>query len=180
MYPNFFWGPPWLRKWHFLKKPDVFDLMTHIPWTTDMSWVEKYWSHPLTNSLNIILVRRTCDDLGVTLKQKCPQIWISLVIKTNIFIFLSQIFHMCDEDGRRIPYMCGNETSFNQKFRVCDWNYNVDCASSPDWWVTITYSDKPRRIKRREKLFLELKGFGTFLHKWKKLWSWYFTSFWFD
>ena len=44
-----------------------------------------------------------------------------------------QIFHMCDEDGRRIPYMCANETSFNQKFRVCDWNYNVDCASSPDW-----------------------------------------------
>ena len=46
-----------------------------------------------------------------------------------------QIFHMCDEDGRRIPYMCANETSFNQKFRVCDWNYNVDCASSPDWWA---------------------------------------------
>ena len=46
---------------------------------------------------------------------------------------LLQIFHMCDEDGRRIPYMCANETSFNQKFRVCDWNYNVDCASSPDW-----------------------------------------------
>ena len=54
--------------------------------------------------------------------------------KSNIFF--AQIFHMCDEDGRRIPYMCGNETSFNQKFRVCDWNYNVDCASSPDWWVT--------------------------------------------
>ena len=60
MSPNFFWGPPGLRKWHFLQKPDVFDLMTHIPWTTDMSWVEKYWSHPLTNLLNIILVRRTC------------------------------------------------------------------------------------------------------------------------
>ena len=40
---------------------------------------------------------------------------------------------MCDEDGRRIPYMCGNNTSFNQKFRVCDWNYNVDCPNSPDW-----------------------------------------------
>ena len=51
-----------------------------------------------------------------------------------VIISLFQIFHMCDEDGRRIPYMCANETSFNQKFRVCDWNYNVDCASSPDWW----------------------------------------------
>ena len=48
----------------------------------------------------------------------------------------SQIFHMCDEDGRRIPYMCGNNTSFNQKFRVCDWNYNVDCPNSPDWSVS--------------------------------------------
>ena len=44
---------------------------------------------------------------------------------------------MCDEDGRRIPYMCANETSFNQKFRVCDWNYNVDCASSPDWYLIL-------------------------------------------
>ena len=48
-------------------------------------------------------------------------------------VFPLQIFHMCDEDGRRIPYMCGNNTSFNQKFRVCDWNYNVDCPNSPDW-----------------------------------------------
>ena len=41
---------------------------------------------------------------------------------------------MCDEDGRRIPYMCGNETSFNQRFRVCDWSYNVDCQDSPNWY----------------------------------------------
>lgn len=52
---------------------------------------------------------------------------------------------MCDEDGRRIPYMCANETSFNQKFRVCDWNYNVDCASSPDWYYLndLTYRTDP-------------------------------------
>ena len=56
--------------------------------------------------------------------------FIQLIIIVN---FIFQIFHMCDEDGRRIPYMCANETSFNQKFRVCDWNYNVDCESSPDW-----------------------------------------------
>jgi len=48
--------------------------------------------------------------------------------------FDCMIFHLCDEDGRRIPYMCGNNTSFNQKFRVCDWNYNVDCQSSPEWY----------------------------------------------
>ncbi|EEB10321.1 conserved hypothetical protein [Pediculus humanus corporis] len=44
-----------------------------------------------------------------------------------------QIFHMCDEDGRRIPYICANDTSFNQKYRICDWEYNFDCANSNDW-----------------------------------------------
>ena len=38
-----------------------FDLRTHIPWTNWLSWVEKYWSHPLANSKNIILVQQTCD-----------------------------------------------------------------------------------------------------------------------
>jgi len=59
--------------------------------------------------------------------------------------FDCMIFHLCDEDGRRIPYMCGNETSFNQKFRVCDWNYNVDCAASPDWYYLndLTYRTDP-------------------------------------
>lgn len=60
------------------------------------------------------------------------------------------IFHMCDEDGRRIPYMCGSETSFNQKFRVCDWNYNVDCAASPDWYYLndLTYRTDPPKTTR--------------------------------
>jgi Chitin binding Peritrophin-A domain. len=46
-----------------------------------------------------------------------------------------QIFHMCDEDGRRIPYICANDTSFNQEFRVCDWEYNFDCSQAPQWSV---------------------------------------------
>jgi len=59
--------------------------------------------------------------------------------------FDCMIFHLCDEDGRRIPYMCDKETSFNQKFRVCDWNYNVDCESSPDWYYLndLTYRTEP-------------------------------------
>ena len=60
MSPNFFWGPPGLRKWHFLKKTDVFDLMTHIPWTTDMSWVEKYWSRFWANSLDLKTLLTIC------------------------------------------------------------------------------------------------------------------------
>jgi len=74
------------------------------------------------------------------------------------------IFHMCDEDGRRIPYMCANETSFNQKFRVCDWNYNVDCASSPDWYYLndLTYRTDPPKtttesynVRRRKSKWSE-------------------------
>ena len=37
-----------------------FDLRTHNRWTNWLSWVEKYWSHPLANSKNIIFVRQTC------------------------------------------------------------------------------------------------------------------------
>lgn len=56
---------------------------------------------------------------------------------------------MCDEDGRRIPYMCANETSFNQKFRVCDWTYNVDCEASPEWYYLndLTYRTDPPKTR---------------------------------
>ena len=47
--------------------------------------------------------------------------------------FDCQIFHLCDAQGRRVPYMCDKNTAFNQKFRVCDWAYNVDCEASPYW-----------------------------------------------
>ncbi|CAG0892381.1 unnamed protein product [Cyprideis torosa] len=30
--------------------------------------------------------------------------------------FNCQIFHLCDADGRRIPYICANETAFNQQY----------------------------------------------------------------
>ena len=47
--------------------------------------------------------------------------------------FDCMIFHLCDAQGRRVPYMCDKNTAFNQKFRVCDWAYNVDCEAAPDW-----------------------------------------------
>ena len=47
--------------------------------------------------------------------------------------FDCQIFHLCDAQGRRVPYMCDKNTAFNQKFRVCDWAYNVDCEAAPNW-----------------------------------------------
>ena len=42
------------------QKVKGFDLGTHIPWTNEVSWVEKYWPHALANSKNIISVQRTC------------------------------------------------------------------------------------------------------------------------
>ena len=42
------------------QKVNGFDLRTHIPWTNWLSWIEKYWSHLLTNSKNIISVQQTC------------------------------------------------------------------------------------------------------------------------
>lgn len=44
-----------------------------------------------------------------------------------------QIFHMCNEEGRRVPHVCANETSFNQEFRICDWEYNFDCSEAHKW-----------------------------------------------
>jgi len=88
------------------------------------------------------------------------------------------IFHMCDEDGRRIPYMCANETSFNQKFRVCDWNYNVDCASSPDWYFLndLTYRTDPPKsstesynVRRRKSHWSEREPEASFGDKVDKI-----------
>ena len=45
------------------QKVNGFDLRTHIPWTNWVSRVEKYWSHPLGNSKNIISVQQTCGWL---------------------------------------------------------------------------------------------------------------------
>lgn len=59
--------------------------------------------------------------------------------------FNCQIFHMCDEDGRRIPYMCANDTGFNQEFRICDWQYNFDCSQVQEWYYLneLTYVTDP-------------------------------------
>lgn len=48
--------------------------------------------------------------------------------------FECMLFHMCDEDGRRIPYMCGSGTAFNQQYRICDWIHNFDCKEANKWY----------------------------------------------
>lgn len=44
------------------------------------------------------------------------------------------MFYICDNFGRRIPMICPNETAFNQEYRVCDWEYNVNCQDSVKWY----------------------------------------------
>lgn len=48
--------------------------------------------------------------------------------------FDCRIFHICDNFGRRIPMRCPRHTMFNQMYRVCDWEYNVDCPESSSWY----------------------------------------------
>ncbi|XP_064085645.1 uncharacterized protein LOC135200863 isoform X5 [Macrobrachium nipponense] len=62
--------------------------------------------------------------------------------------FNCQLFHMCDEDGRRIPYMCANDTAFNQEYRICDWQYNFDCSAAQNWFYLneLTYVTDPPKF----------------------------------
>ncbi|KAK8779167.1 U-scoloptoxin(01)-Er1a-like [Amblyomma americanum] len=59
--------------------------------------------------------------------------------------FDCKIFHMCDAYGRRVPHICANDTAFNQRYRVCDWEYNVNCQDSPNYFYLndLTYETEP-------------------------------------
>lgn len=75
----------------------------------------------------------------------CARLKVCNETVTNKFPL--QIFHMCDEEGNRIPHLCANETSFNQEYRICDWDYNFNCTESPVSWDTLqiykVYSKSP-------------------------------------
>lgn len=107
------------------------------------------------------IVKRWADFPNVTFNFDCTDRPIGFYADLE---FDCMIFHMCDEDGRRIPYMCANETSFNQKFRVCDWNYNVDCASSPDWYYLndLTYRTDPPKSSTEQYNVRRKKSKGSF------------------
>jgi len=45
-----------------------------------------------------------------------------------------QVFHYCQADGRMDSFFCPNLTLFNQQYFVCDWEYNVDCNSAPQYF----------------------------------------------
>ncbi|XP_018324402.1 uncharacterized protein LOC108736459 [Agrilus planipennis] len=52
------------------------------------------------------------------------------------------VFHMCDEKGTRIPHACASGTSFNQEYRICDWDYNFNCSEAHKWYYlnSLTYA----------------------------------------
>ena len=66
---------PFLGHFHpFLEqkyqKVNGFDLGTHIPLTNRLSQVEKFWSHPLGNLKNIILVQQACVEENLEIRRK--------------------------------------------------------------------------------------------------------------
>ncbi|XP_054157580.1 U-scoloptoxin(01)-Er1a-like [Oppia nitens] len=60
--------------------------------------------------------------------------------------FNCQVFHICDAFGRRVSMICPNETAFNQEYRVCDWEYNVNCPDSETFFYLndLTYEKPPK------------------------------------
>jgi len=44
-----------------------------------------------------------------------------------------QVFHVC-HDYRKSSFLCPNGTVFDQQNFVCNWYFNVNCATSVDWY----------------------------------------------
>ncbi|XP_067126137.1 uncharacterized protein [Centruroides vittatus] len=61
-----------------------------------------------------------------------------------------QVWHYCQPDGRHDAFLCPNGTIFDQKNRVCNWWYNVNCKDS-HYWYAINH-DLYRVTKKRHNL----------------------------
>src|SRR5699024_5648858 len=47
----------------------------------------------------------------------------------------SQVFHVCQQGGRKNSFLCPNGTMFNQQMFVCDWWHNVQCDEVPQHYA---------------------------------------------
>ena len=50
-----------------------------------------------------------------------------------------QVFHICGGSSSifgsiKYSFVCPNGTVFHQQYFTCDWWYNVDCQSAPDFY----------------------------------------------
>jgi len=101
---------------------------------------------PITSFLDIPRTTFTCD------KQPVPGIYADT--DTGC-----QVFHFCQDGGRNSSFFCPNLTLFNQQYFVCDWSYNVDCASAPLYYSlnTALYSH-PERISQALTPAIKIAG----------------------
>lgn len=73
---------------------------------------------------------------GITAIRK-PNVRRVLSFFAALFRYLSlalQVWHWCLPNGQKFSFLCPNGTVFNQIARVCDWWFNVDCASTPNYY----------------------------------------------
>ncbi len=55
------------------------------------------------------------------------------IFNSAIFLFKFQVYHVCALN-KKFSFLCPNGTVFDQKVFVCNWWYNVDCASSANYF----------------------------------------------
>jgi len=61
-----------------------------------------------------------------------------------------QVWHMC-QGSRKHSFMCPNGTIFNEKSRVCDWWYNVDCPKPIELFDKNKQNEKFQLIIKKKK-----------------------------
>jgi len=62
-----------------------------------------------------------------------------------------QVFHVCEESGKKNSFLCPVGTIFNQQHFVCDWWSNVDCNSAQSYYSLNSelYKEPERREQPR-------------------------------
>lgn len=130
---------------------------------TEPSIIISEWYILVQRNLAIFQVKRWEEFPNATFTFDCTDRSIGFYADLE---FDCQIFHLCDAAGRRVPYMCDKMTAFNQKYRVCDWAYNVDCEASPDWWVCIQHDGL---ILKKWFLLSNLSGTTWMIWRMKRL-----------
>ncbi|CAM1295599.1 Uncharacterised protein g1327 [Pycnogonum litorale] len=94
---------------------------------------------------------RKRTDIGVPgvdfpLYGEVPNTNFSCLRRHGLFVDTAtrcQVFYTCQGDDKRSSaHICPNGTLFNQRFKVCDWWYNVNCPVNPTeklyWYMGLT------------------------------------------
>lgn len=68
-----------------------------------------------------------------------------------IIFILPQVFHICQQGGRRDSFLCPNGTMFNQQLFVCDWWHNVQCDEVASFYALNEHIHDQWESKRTSK-----------------------------